>query len=60
MNGDKTKIFYLITKGNFGGAQRYVYELATNLPKNQFDVTVILGEGDILKKKLDAADLRTV
>ncbi len=40
----KQKIFYLITKGNFGGAQRYVYDLAINLPPENFDVTVITGD----------------
>ncbi len=52
MEPRKTKIFYLITKGNFGGAQRYVFELATSLPKNQFEVTVIMGAGDFLRQKL--------
>lgn len=56
----KTKIFYLITKGNWGGAQRYVYELATVLPRTDFDVTVILGEGEILEKKLKNFDLRVI
>src|SRR5690242_16128168 len=26
------KILYVITKSNFGGAQQYVYSLATNVP----------------------------
>jgi glycosyltransferase involved in cell wall biosynthesis len=39
----KLKILYLITKSNWGGAQRYVYDLATALDKNKFDVTVALG-----------------
>lgn len=55
----KTKIFYLITKGNFGGAQRYVYDLATNLPKTSFDVGVIFGEGQILGSKLASASIKT-
>ncbi len=46
------KVFYLITKGNFGGAQRYVFDLATNLPKKDFDVSVIMGQGGTLEKKL--------
>jgi len=56
----KTKIFYLITKGNFGGAQRYVYELATNLPRAEFDISVILGEGESLEKKLKSANVRVI
>ncbi len=57
---EKTKIFYLITKGNFGGAQRYVYELATTLPRADFAVTIILGEGEILEKKLIGAGLPVI
>lgn len=53
------KIFYLITKGNFGGAQRYVYDLATNLSDEQFEVTVIIGEGGELEKHLKVAKIKT-
>lgn len=41
----RKKIFYLITKPNQGGAQRNVYDLATSLPKEGFDVTVYAGGG---------------
>lgn len=37
------KIIYVITKSNWGGAQRYVFDLATNLPKEQFEVKVVFG-----------------
>ncbi len=30
----RKKILYIITKSNWGGAQRYVYDLAANLPRN--------------------------
>jgi len=56
----KLKILYLITKGNFGGAQRYVYELATSLPQNQFEVSVLLGEGEALEKKLKEKKVRVI
>ena len=39
----KLKILYLITKSNWGGAQKYVYELATRIPKDKFEVVVALG-----------------
>lgn len=39
----KKKIFFVVTKSNFGGAQRYVYDLATALPKEAFDVAVAGG-----------------
>lgn len=60
MNEHRTKIFYLITKGSWGGASRYVYELATSLPTNDFDVSVILGEGESLAKKLDEKKIRVI
>jgi len=57
---EKRKILYVITKGNFGGAQRYVYDLATNLPENKFEVTVACGEGEILKKKLREKNIKVI
>ena len=44
----KQKILYIITKSNFGGAQRYVYELATNIPKGKFDIAVAFGQSGAL------------
>lgn len=41
----KTKALLVVTKSNFGGAQRYVFDLATNLPKDRFEVTVAFGPG---------------
>lgn len=37
------KVLYVITKSNWGGAQRYVFDLATSLPKGQFEVSVAFG-----------------
>lgn len=54
----QTKIFFLITKGNFGGAQRYVYELATGLVPTKYDIKVILGEGAGLEDKLSQAGIK--
>lgn len=39
----RKKILFVITKSNWGGAQRYVFDLATNLPKEEFDMAVVLG-----------------
>lgn len=39
----KTKVLLVVTKSNFGGAQRYVFDLANNLPREQFDVSVAFG-----------------
>ncbi len=48
----KQKILFVITKGNWGGAQRYVFDLATNLPKDKFEVAVALGQPGILSDEL--------
>jgi|SRR3989344_4542274 len=56
----KKKILYIITKGNFGGAQRYVYDLASNLSKDQFEIAVSLGEGEILEQKLIENGVRVI
>ena len=55
----KSKILYVITKSNFGGASRYVYELATLLPKESYDVEVAVGGAGILKDKLEEAGIPT-
>ncbi len=59
MQSKKTKILYVITKSNFGGAQRYVFELATRFSKEMFDVTVAFGGNGILKEKLEEAGIKT-
>ena len=60
MESKKTKILYMVTKGNMGGAQRYVYDLATNLNKKDFDITVAVGAGNELVKKLSDAGIKTI
>ena len=54
------KILYLITKSNFGGAQRYVYDLATETKKRGHDVVVGFGGNGPLATKLAEAGVRTV
>src|SRR3989344_8488645 len=51
-NVDMHKILFVITKSNWGGAQRYVYDLATNLQKENFEIKVALGGEGLLKEKL--------
>lgn len=60
MTESKTKILYLITKSNFGGAQRYVYDLATHLDPEEFDIAVALGGEGELKEKLESAGIRVI
>jgi glycosyltransferase involved in cell wall biosynthesis len=56
----KKKVLFLITKSNWGGAQRYVYDLATNLDKNQFEAVVALGGDGTLKQLLVHAGIRVI
>jgi glycosyltransferase involved in cell wall biosynthesis len=63
----KTKILYLITKSNWGGAQKYVYDLATTMPADQYEIAVAFGgTGEMnasagrLKAMLDEARIRSI
>jgi len=57
----KKKILYVITKSNWGGAQRYVYDLAAyfNADEN-YKVVVALGGAGELKRKLEERNIRVV
>ena len=59
-NVDMQKVLFVITKSNWGGAQRYVYDLATNLPKENFEIKVALGGNGLLKEKLEEAEIQTI
>lgn len=54
----RKKIFYVITKSNWGGAQRYVFDLATAL-QNTFEVHVVFGQEGLLAQKLRATGIST-
>ena len=56
----KKKILFVITKSNWGGAQRYVYDLATSLAKKDFEVKVALGGRGPLKDKLDVVGVEVI
>lgn len=53
------KILYVITKSNYGGAQRYVHELARAL-KHEHEVVVAFGGEGVLREKLEADGIRTI
>lgn len=59
IDNPRKKILFIITKSNFGGAQRYVYDLATNL-QNSYDITVAHGGNGLLAEKLRAAGVNTI
>lgn len=54
------KILYGITKSNFGGAQRYVFDLATAMEGQGHDVVVLCGGNGILVRKLEAEKIRVI
>lgn len=56
----KTKVLYVITKSVWGGAQKYVFELATGLSKNKFEAVVVLGGNGILAERLRKAGIRVI
>ncbi len=49
---DRKKIIYVITKANWGGAQKYVFELISSLPAEQFAISVAYGGDGALAEKL--------
>lgn len=51
MNKDPLKILYVVTKGNFGGAQRYVFDLAVKCKEAGHTVIVTAGtEGELFER----------
>lgn len=56
----KQKILFCITKSNWGGAQRYVYDLATRISLEKYEVAVVLGGNGKLKERLESAGIKTI
>ena len=57
---NKKKVLFVITKSNWGGAQRYVYDLTTNLDQNRYEPVVALGGNGTLSEMLTHAGVRVV
>lgn len=55
----RAKVLYLITKATWGGAQRYVYDLATHLPRERFEPIVAYGVPGKLSSDLHAHGIET-
>lgn len=51
------KILYLITKSVWAGAGKYVFDLATGLPHQEYHVSVAAGGKDILAQKFNEAKI---
>jgi glycosyltransferase involved in cell wall biosynthesis len=45
-----TKVLYIVTQSDWGGAQKYVYDLASNLPKGYIPVVVCGGNGKLIDR----------
>ncbi len=56
----KKRIFYVITKATWGGAQRYVYELARAAHTQNNDVTLVYGDEGELAHLLTSLGIRTI
>ena len=54
----KKKVLLVITKSNWGGAQRYVFDLATNLPRARFEIEVACGGRGELAIRLETAGIK--
>lgn len=54
------KVLLVITKSNWGGAQKYVHDIATSLQKQHIDVAVALGGNGELAIKLREAGVRVI
>ncbi len=55
----KSTILYLITQSEWGGAQRYIFDLATSQISQDYNVHVAAGGTGELLKKLDQKDITT-
>ncbi len=55
----KIKILLLITKATWGGAQRYVYDISTHLPKEEYVPTVVYGESGRLSQLVEEKGIIT-
>ncbi len=55
----RKRILYAVTKSNWGGAQRYVYDLATSLPPTEYEVAVVAGGNGALLDRLHGRGLAT-
>ncbi len=53
------KILYIITKSNWGGAQKYIFDLATSLSQDHEIVVVHGGDGELVNK-LKEASIKTI
>lgn len=56
----KKKVIIAITKTTWGGAQKYVYDIAISLHKDRINVIVLTGSPGRLTEKLEQVGIRTI
>ena len=54
------KILYVITKSNWGGAQKYVFDLATAMKNGGNSVSVAFGGSGVLSERLKEKEISTI
>ena len=61
MINKQKKILICITKSNWGGAQKYVFDIARELSKNrEVELSVLLGGDGELKKRLEEINIKNI
>ncbi|MEK7636608.1 MAG: glycosyltransferase family 4 protein [Patescibacteria group bacterium] len=56
----RKKVLYIITKSVWGGAQRYVFDLATHMPPEKWEALVATGGNGTLVQKLKEKNIRVI
>ena len=54
------RILFVITKASWGGAQRYVYDMALSMHGHGYTIAVAHGTEGLLVEKLAEAGIRTL
>jgi len=60
MTAKRKKIIYLVTKSNWGGAQKYVYDLSTGLSEEKYEAAVAGGGKGRLFDKIRKAGIKAI
>lgn len=61
MEQKPVKLLFAITKSNWGGAQRYVYDMAKYFKNDEsFNISVLAGGSEDLIKRLEDINIRTI
>ncbi len=55
----KRKVLFVVTKGTWGGAQRYVFDLARSLANTEYEPVVAFGDSGRLSQELEKLQIKT-